>query len=95
MKTQLPRHALFISSPSILVNPGDPNYDLHNALMPEKGRYVVLMFVDRARRNLEIECQIIDREGLEPLRVVSLTPEGTVWWKHFVLVFLDSVNKQN
>jgi hypothetical protein len=47
--------------------------------MPEKGRYVVLMFVDNhTTGNLEIEYQIIDREGQESSRIASLTTRGTV-----------------
>jgi hypothetical protein len=63
----------------IIVNRGHPDYDLYNPLMPEKGRYVVLMFVDNhTTGNLEIEYQIIDREGQESSRIASLTTRGTV-----------------
>ena len=57
--------------------------------MPERGRYVVLMFVDRTPGNLEIEYEVIDRVGKEPSQVTSLTPEGTGHCKQLISAFLS------
>ena len=60
----------------IIVNEGHPDYDLHSPILPEKGRYVVFMFVDKKAGNLEIEYRIIDRQQQELSRTAKLTPKG-------------------
>jgi hypothetical protein len=79
----------------IIVNRGHPDYDLYNPLMPEKGRYVVLMFVDNhTKGNLEIEYQIIDREGQESPRIASLTTRGRLpYVVHDIRSIVIPINK--
>ena len=60
----------------IIVNQGHPDYDLHSPILPEKGRYVVFMFVDQTPGNLEIEYRIIDRQQQELSRTAKLIAKG-------------------
>ena len=60
----------------LLVNQGHTDYDLHSPILPEKGRYVVFMFVDQTPGNLEIEYRIIDRLQQELSRTAQLTAKG-------------------
>ena len=59
-----------------VVDRRSPYFDLRTPLLPDKGRYVVLMFVDNTRGTREIEYQIIDRARREPDRVAILTAKG-------------------
>ena len=67
---------LYISVFAITVNRNSRDFNLLNPLVPQKGRYVVLMFVDRTRGNLEIEYEIIDKAIPGSARVSRLTEKG-------------------
>ncbi|CAB3993024.1 Hypothetical predicted protein [Paramuricea clavata] len=53
-------------------------FNLRNTLVPWKGRYVVLMFVNFTRGNLEIEYEIIDKARPESSRNASLTEKDVL-----------------
>jgi hypothetical protein len=67
---------LYTSIFPITVDRKSRDFNLQNKLVPRKGRYVVLMFVNFTRGNLEIEYEIIDKARPESARNASLTEKG-------------------
>ena len=64
----------YLSFPCI-VNRRSPQFDLRTSLIPQKGRYVVLMFVGETRGTPGIEYQIIDRAQISSPTAI-LTARG-------------------
>ncbi|XP_028402842.1 uncharacterized protein LOC114525644 isoform X1 [Dendronephthya gigantea] len=54
------------------LNHASREFSLASPLLPQDGRYVVLMFVDYSGKSLEIEYHIIDRHQLHLSHVVDL-----------------------